>query len=149
MCRCPRPRPSTSTGVFGSSESEGAQEFELDGGVKVVFNEIKHERFKYENLVLVVATVTSPEDRIIKVSDDGCVAFDNQGNQFKLFYYDDKPTIFIGNKWTSERMIIRDVPTNISFGFWQGDVELAKVFARVDLNLLGTMVTFRNVPSTK
>ena len=146
---------STSTGVFGSSESEGAQEFELDRGAKVSLKEIRQvsRGFPYvgkKNLILVVATVISPEDQIIKASFEDCAAFDNLGNRFGLYIYqDEKPAIWIGNEWTTERMIIRDVPTNISFGFWQGNVDLAKAFARVDLNLLGTMVTFRNVPSTK
>jgi len=144
------PIASASTGVFSSSDGvDGPLEFELEGGVKVVFKEIKQIEADYKKLIAVVVTFVSPEDRIIKVSPDGCVAFDDRGNRFEVNFYNKVPAIWIGNERTTERMIIQDVPTDVTFAFLNREVPLAKSFARIDLNLMGTMVTLRNAPSTK
>lgn len=139
-----------SAGVFGSSGgADGALEFELEGGVRVTFKEVKEIKANTYNRIGVIVTFVSAKDQIIKVSSDGCVAFDDQGNRFEIYFFASKPGIWIGNERVTERMVIRDVPTDVTFAFGESRVPLAKSFARIDLNLMGTMVTLRNVPSTK
>ncbi|MDI9388654.1 MAG: hypothetical protein QM441_05410 [Synergistota bacterium] len=133
------------TGVFGSGGSgtgDGPFEFDFDGGVKVVFQELK-EGGSSNYYFNVIFTVTSPEDMLFKISKANCIAYDNRGNEYN---YDD---LWIGNKDISERLIIGGVPTQFGFWFRKGSHTLADVYSRIDVNILDKVVTLRNVPSTK
>lgn len=133
------------SGVFGSggtSANEGPFEFEFDGGVKVVFQEIK-EGSNNKSYFYVAFMVTSAEDTLFKLSKDNCIVYDNKGNEFN---YDNR---WIGNKQTSERLIIGGVPTQFGFWFYKDKKELAEIYSRIDVNIMGKVVTMRNIPSTK
>lgn len=134
------------SGVFesaGTKVNEGPFEFDFDGGVKVVFQELKQGRKSYEHIFSISFLVTSPEDITFKISKDNCVAYDNKGNEF---YFYDK---WIGNQETYERRIIGDVPTKFGFWFRKDNHELAEIYSRIDVNIMGKVITMRNVPSTK
>jgi hypothetical protein len=133
------------SGVFGSggtSANEGPFEFEFDGGVKVVFDKLKIGGWQ-NGYFYVAFIVTSPEDMIFKISKENCIAYDNKGNEF---YYNNR---WIGNRETSERRIIGGVPTSFGFYFDRNGIELAEIYSRIDVNIMGKVVTMRNVPSTK
>lgn len=133
------------SGVFGpggTSANEGPFEFEFDGGVKVVFQEIK-ESSNSKSYFFVAFTVTSPEDIVFKISKANCIAYDNVGNEFN---YDG---MWIGNKDVSERLIIGGVPTRFGFQFYKSNKALAEIYSRIDVNIMGKVVTMRNIPSTK
>lgn len=133
------------TGVFepvSGKTGDGPLEFDFDGGVKVVFKELKAST-KDERYFYVDFTVISPEDMIFKISKSNCVAYDNKGNEYN---YND---LWIGNKDTSERRIIGGVPTSFGFWFYGNNHKLADIYSRVDVNIMDKVVTLRNVPSTK
>ena len=133
------------SGVFGSggtSANEGPFEFEFDGGVKVVFQEIK-ENSNSKSYFFVEFTVTSPEDIVFKISKANCIAYDSVGNEFN---YDG---MWIGNKDVSERLIIGGVPTRFGFQFYKSNKALAEIYSRIDVNIMEKVITMRNVPSTK
>ena len=112
------------TGVFGSggsAASEGPFEFDLDGGIKVVFQGITQG----DGIFYVAFIVTSPEDTVFKISGNGRIAYDNVGNEYNFQSYNG---LWIGNKSTSERLIIGGVPTGFSFKFDRGKSKLADVY---------------------
>ena len=133
------------TGVFGSgggNSDGGPFEFEV-GGVDIKFQEIK-PLVAYETYLRVSFIAISKEDLIFKISKEGCRAYDNKGNECD---YDD---VWIGNKKTYERQIIGGVPTEFGFLFRIGKGnEIAELYPRIDVNIMGKPITLRNVPSSK
>lgn len=131
------------TGVFGSgggNSDGGPFEFEV-GGVDIKFQEIKQDPSN-SSAFYVSFKATSKEDMIFKISRDGCRAYDNRGNECD--YYG----LWIGNKSTYERQIIGGVPTEFGFLFHRGN-EIAELYPRIDVNIMGKPITLRNVPSSK
>ena len=140
------------SGVFGAgggSKKEGPFEFEFEGGLKVVFESLTQS--SSDNRVLVLTLVAkSEEDMSIKLNREGCVAFDNAGNQLALAY----DALWIGNHSSGsykflERMIIEGVPTKIAFRFDKGNYEITELYPRIDINVMGKVLTMRSVPAKK
>ncbi len=134
------------SGVFGpggTSANEGPFEFEYEGGVKIIFNEIKQSQ-RFPDYFYVSFTCISQEDMMLKISSKDGIAYDNRGNEFVAY-----PETWIGNVETSERRIIGGVPTEFLFHFHKRNLQVADLFARIDLNIMGKVITIRNVPTTK
>lgn len=130
-----------SNSAGGGKLAPGPFEFELDGGLKVEFRELRESRDTY--YFNIEFTVTPPDDMMFKIARDKCVAYDDRGNEYTYV------ALWIGNKETTERFIIAGVPTSFGFSFHKGNDTLANTYARIDVNIMGKVITLRNVPATR
>ena len=101
-----------SNSAGGGKLAPGPFEFELDGGLKVEFRELRESRDTY--YFNIEFTVTPPDDMMFKIAKDKCVAYDDRGNEYTYV------ALWIGNKETTERFIIAGVPTSFGFLFIKG-----------------------------
>jgi len=141
----------------GGSNDEYSLEREIDGGIRVVADGVRHNglrrgdvqidgvsrRYRDFQSVSIYCIVTTSEDTTIRVAPQNI--YDNLGNEFYNIH-----DVLIGGQSTRDRFIIAGVPTSVEvvYAFVQ-EYDLASVFSRVSLSVNGQTLIFRNIPGKK